>query len=109
MALLLGAVGLLADLAARRFGGAGAMVVAALTGLADVDAVTLTVAGLVPERLAAALGAATVAAAVASNGLAKCAYAAALGTRPYALRFAAGTLAGLAASALVLALRFGNP
>lgn len=104
LALLLAAVGLLARLAAERFGGAGAMTVAALTGLADVDAVTLTVPALVPGQLSPAMGALTVAVAIGANGLAKAAYALALGTPGFARRFAGGTLAGLAAGGLVLAL-----
>lgn len=102
IAALLAVVGLVADLASHRFGGAGALAVAAISGLADVDAVTLTIPGLVPDRISAWLGAAAVAIAVGSNGLAKCAYAVALGARGFAARFAAGTLAGLGAAALVL-------
>ncbi|MCB4824740.1 MgtC/SapB family protein [Roseicella aerolata] len=108
LAGLLAAVGLVADLASHHFGGAGAFVVAAISGLADVDAVTLTIPGLVPERLSPWLAAATVAVAVGSNALAKCAYAAVLGGRGYAWRFGAGTLAGLFAAALVLGLYAGD-
>ena len=105
LALLLAVVSLVAELSSARFGGAGALVVAALTGLADVDAVTLTVPALVPERLSALLAAATVVVAVATNGLAKCAYAVALGSRGFWLRFLGGTLAGLTAAGLVLAVQ----
>jgi uncharacterized membrane protein (DUF4010 family) len=104
LAALLATVSVVAELASARFGGAGAMVVAALTGLADVDAVTLTVPALVPDRLPVAVAATTVAVAVGSNGLAKCAYAAALGGRGFRWRFLGGTLAGLAATAAVLGL-----
>mgnify|MGYP002780426318 FL=1 len=104
LALLLAVVGLVSRMAAERFGGAGAIAVAALTGLADVDAVTLTVPALVPAQLSPALGALAVAVAVGANGLAKAAYGLALGTRGFGLRFGVGTLAGLAAGGLMLAL-----
>lgn len=104
LALLLAVVGLVSRMAAERFGGAGAMAVAALTGLADVDAITLTVPALVPAQLSPAIGALAVAVAVGANGLAKAAYGLALGTRGFGLRFGAGTLAGLAAGGLALAL-----
>ncbi|WP_135466129.1 MgtC/SapB family protein [Crenalkalicoccus roseus] len=104
LALLLAAVALVAEAAAARFGGAGAMAVAALTGLADVDAVTLTVPALMPDPLPSFLAAATVATAVIANGLAKTAYAAALGAAGFGLRYAAGTLCGLAATGAVLLL-----
>jgi uncharacterized membrane protein (DUF4010 family) len=104
LAALLAAVGLVAELASARFGGAGAMAVAALTGLADVDAITLTVPALVPDRLAAPVAAATVAVAVASNGLAKCAYALALGGGGFGWRFVGGTLLGLLLAGVTLAL-----
>ncbi len=109
LALLLATVGLLSEHAAAQFGGTGAMVVAALTGLADVDAVTLTVALLVPDSFTPMLGAMTIAVAVGANSVAKSAYAVALGTPGFAWRFALGTLAGLAAGGLVLALMAGGP
>jgi uncharacterized membrane protein (DUF4010 family) len=102
LALLLAVVGLVAEFAAARLGGAAVLLVAAVSGLADVDAVTLTMPGLVPDRLSALLAATAIAVAVASNTLAKCAYAAALGTAGYAARYAAGALAGLAATGGVL-------
>jgi len=102
LALLLAVVSLVAEIASTRFGGAGAMAVAAITGLADVDAVTLTVPTLVPDRLSAPLAAVTVAVAVAANGAAKCTYAMALGARGFWLRYAIATLAGLAVTGLAL-------
>ncbi|HYF09228.1 MAG TPA: DUF4010 domain-containing protein [Acetobacteraceae bacterium] len=101
LALLLAAVALAAAFAARHFGGYGLGLVAAVTALADVDAVTLSMGNLVRESLSPALGAQTVGIAVAANTVAKAAYAATLGSRGYAWRFvaasAAALLAGLAA------------
>lgn len=107
-ALLLALVGLLAERAAKLLGQAGAFAVAGLTGLADVDAVTLGMTPLVPDRMAAEVAAAAIMVAVISNGLAKSAYALALGSRGYGLRFAAGTLPALVAAGAVLWLGIGR-
>nr|WP_255575011.1 DUF4010 domain-containing protein [Caldovatus aquaticus] len=106
LAALLAGVGLLSEYAAARFGGVGAAAVAALSGLADVDAVTLSMAALTAaEALPASLAALAVAVAVATNTVAKIAYALALGGAGFGGRFALGTLAGLAAGAAALWLR----
>ena len=103
IAALLAAVGLLGEVAAARFGGAGAMVVAAITGLVDVDAVTLSMAELVPRATVPAPAAAlAVAVAVASNTVAKTAYAFALGGARFGTSFGGGAIAGLAAGAATL-------
>lgn len=103
MAVLLAAVALLGERAAARFGDAGAVVVAAVTGLADVDAVTLSMAELVPGGVvSAALAALAVAVAVASNTVAKVAYGAVLGGLRFGAPFGVGSLAGLAAGAAAL-------
>jgi uncharacterized membrane protein (DUF4010 family) len=102
LALLLAVVALVAEFAAATLGGAAVLLVAAFSGLADVDAVTLTMPALVPNRMSAALAATAIAVAVASNTLAKCAYAAGFGSGGYATRYAVGALAGLAATGGVL-------
>lgn len=103
LAALLAAVGLLSEAAAERFGGVGAAAVAAISGLADVDAVTLSMAALARDGVFPAPVAATaVAVAVASNTLAKVAYGLALGGPGFGARFGLGTLAGLAAGAAAL-------
>jgi uncharacterized membrane protein (DUF4010 family) len=107
MALLLAAVGAAAKFGAERLGGAAVIVIAAVTGLTDVDAVTLSVPALVPASITAAVAAQAVAVAVASNILAKAAYAAALGAGAYARWFALGSLLGLAAGAAALAVTPG--
>jgi uncharacterized membrane protein (DUF4010 family) len=102
MALLLAGIGLLARLASERLGDAALFAVAAVSGLADVDAVTLSVAQLVPAVVEARVAAVTIAVAVASNILAKSAYALAIGGKAYGLRFGLASLAGLGAGAAAL-------
>jgi uncharacterized membrane protein (DUF4010 family) len=97
MALLLGGVGLAARLAVEWLGGAALLLVSMISGLADVDAVTLAVAGLVPGTIAVRLGAEAVALAVASNIVAKAGYATILGGGAFARRYGAGSLLGLIA------------
>jgi uncharacterized membrane protein (DUF4010 family) len=105
MALLLAAIALLARLAAEWLGQAALLGVAAVSGLADVDAVTLSVVQLVPDSITPALAATAIALAVASNIVAKSAYALAIGGRAYGLHMALGSLTGLALGGVVLLLR----
>jgi len=100
-AALLAAVELIGKLATEKFGGAGAFVVAALSGLADVDAVTLGMTALVPETLSPMTASIAIAIAVASNTLAKSVYAFMLGGLAFGLAIGAGSLAALAAAAIV--------
>jgi uncharacterized membrane protein (DUF4010 family) len=102
MAALIAAIGVLARLAAEAFGDSGLYGVAGLSGLADTDAVVASVSGLLLGGLSAAAAALAIAAAVASNALAKCAYGFLFGTVGFGLRVTAGTLAGLAAGVVVL-------
>lgn len=96
MALLLVAVAFLARAASQWFGGSGLVLVSALSGLADVDAAVVTVAGmlnqLTPEISVAAIGAAVI-----GNTLAKAAYALAFGSRAFGLAFLLATAVALAA------------
>lgn len=101
MALLLAAVGVLARLAARHFGAGGVLVVALFSGLADVDAVTLSVAGLVPGTLGVPVAATAVVVAVASNVTAKAAYGLAFGGLRFGGPFALVSAAGVAAGGIV--------
>ena len=107
MALLLGGVGALAKFAAERLGGSAVLVIAAVTGLTDVDAITLSVPALVPATISAAIAAQAVAVAVASNIVAKAAYALALGSGRFGGLFAAGSALGLGLGAAVLLLLQG--
>ncbi|GGJ34513.1 MgtC/SapB family protein [Neoroseomonas lacus] len=104
MAALLTAVGALAKLGAEWLGGAAVIVISAVTGLTDVDAITLSVPQLVPEVITAALAARAIAVAVASNIIAKAVYAAALGNRAYGRSYGIGSLIALSAGGAVLVL-----
>lgn len=102
MALLLGGVGALAKFGAEWLGGAAVILIAAVTGLTDVDAITLSIPALVPATITAAVAAQAVAVAVASNILAKAAYALALGSARYGALFGLGSVLGLGAGAAVM-------
>lgn len=102
IAALLGGIGLAARLAVERLGGGALLAVSAISGLVDVDAVTLSVAGLVPETIGLRLGAEAVALAVASNIIAKAVYALVLGGSAFGRRYAAGSAAGLTAGGVAL-------
>lgn len=102
MALLLAAVALAAEFAAARFGGLGLGVVAAISGLADMDAVTLSMGDIARGAAGPGLAAQAVGIAVAVNTIAKAAYAVALGRQGFALRFGAGSLAAIAAAVAMM-------
>ncbi len=103
MALLLVAVAFLARAAAAYFGATGLILAAGLTGLADIDATTVAVAGMLPtldrETAVEAIGVA-----VLANIAAKAVYASALAGAAFSRHlWAASILASLAASAVLLA------
>ncbi|MEO3473570.1 DUF4010 domain-containing protein [Roseomonas sp. CAU 1739] len=102
MAALLAGVGALARLGAEWLGSAAVIIIAAVTGLTDVDAITLSVTQLVPATITAALAAHAIAVAVASNIVAKAVYAAALGNRAYGRSYVIGSLLALCAGGVVL-------
>ncbi|WP_371347273.1 MgtC/SapB family protein [Ancylobacter sp. IITR112] len=104
MALLLVAVAFAARVASEIWGDGGLYAAAALSGLADVDAVTVTVAGMLPT-LDAAVAARALGLAVLANMLAKTAYAALLGAPRFALALAGATALALLAAGSVLLLR----
>jgi uncharacterized membrane protein (DUF4010 family) len=88
-ALFLGAVILAGRAIGEQFGSGGAMIGAAVLGLADVDSVTVAVSRLVPEPLSEVGAGAAILIAVASNMVAKLALSAGIGHG----RFAAGVAA----------------
>lgn len=96
MALLLVGVAFVARAAAQWFGSGGLLAVSALSGLADVDAAVVTVAGMLGQ-LTQPVPTAAIGAAVVSNTLAKAAYALAFGSAAFSLRFLAATAVSLAA------------
>src|SRR5690606_19792474 len=109
LAALLAAVRLLSEFASERFGGIGAAAVAAISGLAEVDAVTLSMAALTTGgALPVSAAAIAVAVAVATNTLAKAVYGLALGGPGFGVRFGLGALAGLAAGAAALWIAHGG-
>jgi uncharacterized membrane protein (DUF4010 family) len=104
MALLIAAIGLAARAGAGWFGDGGLLAVAALSGLADTDALIASISGLLPGGLAPTIATLAIAVAVGANSVAKAGYAFAFGTPGFGARFAAGTLAALAAAAASLAV-----
>ncbi len=91
MALLIAVIAFIARAASQIFGEGGLYLVSALTALADVDALTVTVAGMLPA-LPLDVAMTAVGIAVTANMLAKVVYAAAAGSLGFALRLAAISL-----------------
>ncbi|MCA3337638.1 MAG: DUF4010 domain-containing protein [Roseomonas sp.] len=100
IALLLAAVVLISKLAAERLGPEAVLAVAAITGLADVDAVALSVPLLAPGTISLEFAAQAVLMAVAVNICAKAGYALALGGGRYGVAYAGLSLAAGAVGAL---------
>jgi uncharacterized membrane protein (DUF4010 family) len=107
-AALLGAVIVIGRVLGERLGTTGAVVGAAALGLADVDAVTVSMARLAPQPLGVHSASYAILAAVASNTLTKLAIGAAVGRGWFAVEVAAMSLGSIfaAAVALWLALAF---
>jgi uncharacterized membrane protein (DUF4010 family) len=107
-AALLAFILVLTKLLTQTFGGAGSIALAAIAGLADVDAVTLSMTSLAGEG-GGAVTQATIAilVVVASNTLSKCGMALFVGGRQFGLAYlgaCAAAIAAGAAAALVLGL-----
>jgi uncharacterized membrane protein (DUF4010 family) len=103
MALLLVAIGFLAKAASQLFGAGGLLLVSALSGLADVDAATVTVTGMM-NSLSADIAAYAIALALFSNVVAKAVYATILGSNPFRIRIWAASIAAIIAASAVLYL-----
>lgn len=107
--LLLGAIVLLARAFREWLGEVGIYVVSALSGFADVDAVTITVSGLLPDQLAYAAGAVAIMLAAFANTLTKTGIAIVNGggaiARPATIGLVAPVIVGLAALAAQLWLK----
>ena len=100
MALLITVIAFIARAASQIFGDGGLYLVSGLTALADVDAMTVTVAGMLPGLpLDVAITAAGIA--ITANMLAKVVYAAAVGSRGFALRLAAVSLLAVVSGSVV--------
>ncbi len=104
MALLLVGVAFAARVASEIWGAGGLYAASALSGLADVDAVTVTVAGMLPT-LDPAVAARALGLAVLANMLAKAAYGALLGVPRFALALGGASAGALLAAAFSLLLR----
>ncbi|MFM1813320.1 MAG: hypothetical protein RLZ98_15 [Pseudomonadota bacterium] len=94
---LLAVVLLLSRLASRMLGDVGVLALSVVSGLADVDAITLSMSRLAGGEIALQTGALAIALAVATNMLSKCALAAWAGGHAIGARFALASLAALAA------------
>ncbi|HEY8516175.1 MAG TPA: MgtC/SapB family protein [Candidatus Binatia bacterium] len=84
--------------------GRGELAVAALAGLSDVDAITLSMASLASRGGDPTLAAQAITVATFSNTLTKCAFVLVLGSTGFKLRIATATAAVLLAGAVMLAL-----
>jgi uncharacterized membrane protein (DUF4010 family) len=88
--LFLAAILFLSRLLAAHFGDQGIMALAAVSGLADVDAITLTLARMAEDSVTHAVTALGIVVAVAVNGIVKGAIAWAVGGRALGWRIVAG-------------------
>lgn len=100
MALLITVIAFVARAASQIFGDGGLYVVSGLTALADVDAMTVTVADMLPA-LPLDVATISVGIAVTANMLAKVVYAAVGGSRGFALWLAAASLVAMVLGAVV--------
>ena len=109
LTLVLVVVAFLSRAASAIFGASGLLIVSGLSGLADVDAVTVTVGSLLKQGLAADTAFYALAAGVIANTLAKVAYAVALGKSGFAWWFGLSSAVAIAAGGAtylaVLAIR----
>jgi uncharacterized membrane protein (DUF4010 family) len=95
---MLAAVMLAAGIAQSIYGGSGLLAVAAISGLADVDAVTLSVAGMgPPDRI----GVAAILLAIGVNNIAKSVYAWSAGGRKLGLMLLALNIAAIVVAGAV--------
>ena len=102
LALSMGVIILIGRFLDQYFGSAGAVIGAAALGLFDVDAVTVSMARLVPQPLSVRVGAFAILAAVASNTLSKLIIGAGLGRGRFALDIALMSFAVAAAALAAL-------
>jgi len=105
-AVFLGAIIVLSRAVAETFGAAGAVAGAIVVGLADVDAVTVSMLRLTPDNLSRAQAVSAILAAVASDTVSKVAIGAAIGRRWFAADLAAMALGSLTAGGAAAWLTF---
>jgi uncharacterized membrane protein (DUF4010 family) len=105
-AVFLGAIIVLSRAVAEAFGAAGAVAGAIVVGLADVDAVTVSMVRLTPDNLSRAQAVSAILAAVVSDTVSKVAIGAAIGRGWFAADLAAMALGSLAAGGAAAWLTF---
>ncbi|MFL6821675.1 MAG: DUF4010 domain-containing protein [Xanthobacteraceae bacterium] len=105
-AVFLGAIIVLSGAVAETFGAAGAVAGAIVVGLADVDAVTVSMLRLTPDSLSRAQAVSAILAAVATDTVSKVAIGAAIGRGWFAADLAAMALGSLAAGGAAAWLTF---
>ncbi len=105
-ALLLAAVIVLGRVVGESFGATGAITGAILVGIADVDAVTVSMTRLVPDTLSARQAALAILGAVASDTVSKVAIGAAIGRGWFATDIAVMASGCIAVGAAALWLTF---
>lgn len=101
-AALLGAIIMIGRFLGEGLGPVGAVIGAAALGLADVDAVTVSMTRLAPQPLSAQVAAYAILAAVASNTMAKLALGAVLGRGRFAVLVAIMSLAAIMTAGVAL-------
>jgi uncharacterized membrane protein (DUF4010 family) len=106
-ALFLGLVIVAGRAIGELFGAKGAVVGAALAGLVDVDAITVSIARLVPDTLTASHAAVAILVAVMTDTISKIAIGAAIGHGRFALAISAMAFLCIAAGALAAWATFG--
>ena len=105
-ALLLAVVLVAGRALGETFGASGAIAGAAIAGLFDVDAITVSMARLAPRPLDTQSAALAIIVAAATDTLSKVAIGASLGARRFALELAAMALACFLAGGIALWLTF---
>jgi uncharacterized membrane protein (DUF4010 family) len=105
-ALFLGVVIVAGRALGDTVGPTGTLLGAAIVGVADVDAITVAVAGLVPRPLSEQNAALVILTAVATNTLGKIAIGSAIGRGSFAVEIAGVTVASFAAGVAALWLTF---
>ncbi|MHA5871571.1 DUF4010 domain-containing protein, partial [Pseudomonas aeruginosa] len=103
-AALLSAILLLVEVGRRLFGDAGIYAVALLSGLADVDAITLSLARAAQGELDPGVASRGIALAALSNSLVKAGLVVLVGGKRLALQTLPFSLAGLLVGALLILL-----
>ena len=101
-AIFLGVIVVAGRVISERAGATGAILGAAAMGLADVDAITVSISGLVPKTLTEQSAIFAILTAVGTNTLSKLVIAATLGSRAFLIYLAAISAACFAAAGVAL-------